>query len=179
MTHRFLIASLVLTLGASVGCGGDKETSAPAKDAEAAKPADGAAPADAAKPEIAEKTKVVDGADPADERFDLKIEPPADAAVGAEGKVKVTIVPKDPWHMNLDYPTSLAVSSPSDVTLAKDTLAKDDLLRLDDNGCEMEVAFTPTAAGDKAFTGQLKFAVCQDDACAPVTKDVEFKVAVK
>ncbi|MEZ4383308.1 MAG: hypothetical protein R3A79_18410 [Nannocystaceae bacterium] len=179
MNHRILTASLALSLVASVGCGGDKETSAPAKSADASAPVDAAKPADAAKPEVAEKTKVVDGGDPADERFAVNIEPPADAAVGAEGKVKLTIVPKAPWHMNLDYPTSLAVSSPSDVTLAKETLAKDDLVRLDDEGCEMEVAFTPTAAGDKSFTAQLKFAVCQDDACAPVTKDVEFKVAVK
>ncbi|MCB9566600.1 MAG: hypothetical protein H6710_05205 [Myxococcales bacterium] len=167
-------APLALTL--AVGCGGDKPTTAKAPEA---------APEKTEKtPETApeaggEKVKTIEGGDPADDRFTLNIEPPADAAVGAEGKVKLSIVPTAPWHMNLDYPTTLAISPPSGVTLAKAELKKDDALRLDDGGCEYEVAFTPSAAGDASFTGKLKFAVCQDDACAPVEKDVEFRVAVK
>ena len=173
--HVSVLFALTIALGA--GCGGEKETAAPA-------PADSAevavAPAAAApSAPAAEKTKVIEGADPTDERFTVKIDPPADAAVGAEAKVKITIVPKDPWHMNLDFPTSLAVRPPDGVTLAKAEQKKEDVLRLDESGCEYEVGFTPSAAGEKSFTGKLKFAVCQDEACAPVTKDVEFRVAVK
>ena len=186
MTYRSIIAPSsvlgALALVFAVGCGGDKETAAPASSSAAeaaAGPAAGADDAAAAKAPEGEKTKVIDGPDPADERFTVKIDPPADASVGAEGKVKVTVLPKDPWHMNLDYPTSLAVNSPTDVKLAKERLAKEDVLRLEDSGLEYEVAFTPSAAGDKSFTGELKFAVCQDDACAPVTQAVDFRVAVK
>ena len=186
MTYRSTIAPssvlVAVALAFAVGCGGDKETAAPASASSAEVAAAPAAPADDAAAPAApagEKTKVIEGPDPSDERFTVKIDPPGEASVGAEGKVKVTILPTEPWHMNLDYPTSLAVNSPSDVKLAKESLSKEDVLRLEDSGLEYEVAFTPSAAGDKTFTGEIKFAVCQDDACAPVTKAVDFKVAVK
>jgi hypothetical protein len=56
---------------------------------------------------------VVEGAIPTDDRYTLRVDPPADAArSGREGTVKVTVVPKAPWHMNLDFPTSLAIGAP-------------------------------------------------------------------
>lgn len=169
-----VFASLTLAL---VACSGDKPTSAAKNPTQA--PAD-VKPESAPAPAAAEaKIKKVEGDDPSQERFALTITPPEDAAVGAEGTVKITIVPKDPWHMNLDYPTSLAVTPPGDVTLAKAELKKDDATRLDEQSAEFGVAFTAAAAGDKTFTGQLKFAVCQDDACAPVTEEIQFRVAVK
>ena len=174
-TAPLVFASLTLAL---VACSGDKPTSAAKNPTQApaeSKPAAETAPTAAAEAKI----KKVEGDDPSQERFALTITPPEDAAVGAEGTVKITIVPKDPWHMNLDYPTSLAVTPPGDVTLAKAELKKDDAVRLDEKSAEFGVAFTAAAAGDKAFTGQLKFAVCQDDACAPVTEEIQFRVAVK
>jgi hypothetical protein len=123
--------------------------------------------------------KVVDAPAPGDEdRYALAIDPPATAAPGQEAKVTVRVVPKAPWHMNLDFPTSLKVQPPAGVTLAKADLKRADAARLDDGGCEFSVAFTPSEAGEKAFSGEFKFAVCQDEACSPVTEKVEFKVAV-
>ena len=124
-------------------------------------------------------TKVIAGEDPTAARYEMRVEPPADAVAGREGTVKVTIVPKAPWHMNLDFPTSLALSPPDGVTLAKAELKKADARKLDENSAEFDVKFTPAAAGDKQFTGKFKFAVCQDEACSPVTEVVAFKVAVK
>ena len=94
-------------------------------------------------------------------------------------ELSVRVVPKQPWHMNLDFPTSLAIGAPDGVTLAKQELKKGDADKLDENSAEYSVKFTPAAAGDKAFTGKFKFAVCQDEACSPVTEEVAFKVAVK
>ncbi|MBK9754456.1 MAG: hypothetical protein IPO88_13280 [Nannocystis sp.] len=173
---RLLSLSLSLML---VACGG--ETKPAAADA---KSPDKGAPATAAKPEPtktaeADKTKVIEGADPIDDRYSLRIDPPADAVAGREGTVKVTVVPKAPWHMNLDFPTSLAIGAPDGVTLAKAEMKKADADKLDENSAEYSVKFTPAAAGDKSFTGKFKFAVCQDEACSPVTEEVEFKVAVK
>lgn len=181
MMHRpttCLSVLFALTIALGVGCGGEKETAAPSPAGSAEVAADPAAAAAPGAP-TAEKTKVIEGADPTDERFTVTIDRPADAVVGTEAKVKITIVPKDPWHMNLEFPTSLAVNPPDGVSLAKAEQKKEDVLRLDEGGCEYEVGFTPSAAGEKSFTGKLKFAVCQDEACAPVTKDVEFRVAVK
>ena len=170
---------------AAFACDKSPETKAPpssggdqAKKAESAGDK-GKADKPEAKADGGEKTKVVEGA-PAggDERYALKIETP-EATAGQESKVTVRVVPKDPWHMNLDYPTSLKVQSAGgDVALAKDKLKKDDG-KISEQECSFDVAFTPKAAGDAKFSGEFKFAVCQDEACAPVTENIEFKVAVK
>lgn len=172
----------LLVLGLAVACGGDQkkpatpEAKAPeATPPVAAKPAEPAKVGDAAP--AGDKVKLVDG--PGDDRFALRITPPADAAVGREGVITVAAVPQGPWHINLDFPTKLALAAPEGVTLPKAELAKTDAAKLDEKSAEFAVKFTPTSAGDKAFTGEFKFAVCQDEACSPVTQKVDFKVAVK
>ena len=180
---RILLATTVLSfsLAACSSSETKSETAAPsqqkdgAKDGNAAK-ADGdktakAAPAD-------KKVKVVDGAAPeGDDRYELKIDTP-EAESGKESKVTVRVVPKEPWHMNLDFPTSLKVDAPEGVAVVNADLKKADA-KLDESACQFDVAFTPSAAGSQTFTGKFKFAVCQDEACSPVTEDIEFKVAVK
>ena len=149
---------------------GDKDGGGVAKvaeDAAAKAGADGAG---------GEKVKVVEGG--GDDRYALKIEPPAEAKAGEEGTAIVKVVPKEPWHMNLDYPTSLKLEAPEALAVTKADLKKGDA-KLDESSCEFAVSFKPTAAGDHAVSGKFKFAVCKDEACSPVTEEVEFQVAVK
>lgn len=171
-----LVAALLL--GA---CDGDKPATAP--EGGAASPAKtgadgGKAPvADAGKG--GDKVKTIDGKAPGgDDRYALQIEAP-EAKAGQPAQVTVKVVPKSPWHMNLDFPTSLEVNPPDGVAIDKAKLKKGDAAKLDESTCQFDVKFTPAAAGESKFTGKFKFAVCQDDACSPVTEDVEFKVAVK
>ncbi len=145
-----------------------KQDDTKAKDTVAAK--DGGADA---------KVKTIPGQDPADDRFALSIEPPAEAAAGAESVVKIKVLPKEPWHMNHDYPITLKIDPPGGVALAKTEQKKGDAVKFEDSGCEFDVSFTPSEAGEKTFSGQFRFAICQDEACAPVTESVEFRVAVK
>ncbi len=181
---RTLLVTTVLTLCVPACTSSDtkSETASPKTpeksdaDANAVKAADPVAGPAADGGE--KKVKVVDGAAPAgDDRYELKIETP-EAQSGQESKVTVRVVPKKPWHMNLDFPTSLKVDGPDGVALANADLKKGDA-QLDENACQFDVAFTPSAAGEQTFTGKFKFAVCQDEACSPVTEDIEFKVAVK
>ncbi len=125
------------------------------------------------------KVKTIPGQDPADDRFALSIEPPAEAAAGKESVVKIKVLPKEPWHMNHDYPITLKIDPPGGVALAKSEQKKGDAVKFEDSGCEFDVSFTPSEAGEKTFSGQFRFAICQDEACAPVKEDVEFRVAVK
>jgi hypothetical protein len=173
MLRSASLAALALTL---IACGNEKAKPATSAPEAEAKPAQ----ADTAPVAAGDKVKDVDGPPPGeDERYAMEIEPPTEAKAGEESRVVIKIVPKKPWHMNLDFPTSLKMVGPDGVVLAKAEQKKADALKLDDNNCEYEVAFTPDGAGDKAFTGKFKFAVCQDEACSPVTEEVEFKVAVK
>jgi hypothetical protein len=148
------------------GTPGDK---APAPAPIAGKPVDGDSANPAVKP----------GAAAGDEdRYTLSITP-GEGTVGAEGKVQIKVIPKGVWHINLDYPTSLKIEGPEGVKLAKADQNKEDAVALTDVSCEYAVGYTPEQAGEKVFKGKFKFAVCQDEACSPVTEDIEFKVAVK
>ncbi|MEM6296446.1 MAG: hypothetical protein AAGA54_34585 [Myxococcota bacterium] len=175
--------ALMLTTFSLAACSSSEtktETTAPAKTDEKASASADAKPDAAAKdaPAGEKNVKVVDGAAPSgDDRYELKIETP-EAQSGQESKVTVRVVPKEPWHMNLDFPTSLKVSAPEGVALTKADLKKGDA-QLDEKACQFDVAFTPSAAGEQSFSGKFKFAVCQDEACSPVTENIEFKVAVK
>lgn len=159
-------------------CGGDPkpESEAPARASRDGDAKLSPSPAPAAPDE---RVKVVEGPAPgADDRFEVQVEP-AEAEAGQPAAVTVRVLPKAPWHMNLDYPTSLRVDAPPGIELAKAELKKGDATQLNADGCQFDVGFTPKEPGEQTFTGQFKFAVCQDEACAPVTRDVEFKVAVK
>ncbi|KIG17404.1 hypothetical protein DB30_03323 [Enhygromyxa salina] len=111
-------------------------------------------------------------------QYALQIDP-AEGKVGEEGQVSIRVIPSETWHMNLEYPTKLQVTAPAGVVVAKPKLGKDDAVKFDEENCEFAVKFTPSEAGDKTFTGELKFAVCQDTACVPKTETLEFQVAVK
>ncbi len=157
-------------------CGAEKTTKGTPAPAEAPAPA---VKAEAPKQAETKKVKVVDGAPPSEaDRYELSIEPPAKATVGEKATVKVAVSPKAPWHVNLDYPTSLELAPPSGVTLPKAKLKKADAARLDENAAEFHVEVVAQDPGTKAFTGTFKFAVCQDEACSPVTETITFNVDV-
>ena len=180
-TSARLLSVLALTLAVSA-CAGDDKT--PAKSEDAAKPAaadagsKGDAPIAGTPVEGEGKVATADGGGAEDKEYNLEIDT-VEAKVGEESKVSVRIVPQGVWHMNLDYPTKLVITPPDGTTVAKPTLAKADAVKLDEASCEFAVAFTPTDAGSKKFTGEFKFAVCKDEACVPRTEKVEFEVAVK
>jgi hypothetical protein len=135
-----------------------------------------AAPAPAGNPP---RVKVVDDEPGREGRYTLTVVPPKNLKVGEPGTVKIAVAPRDPWHVNLDYPTSLRLDAPAEIVLAKADLRKGDATRLDAGACEFAVELTAQKPGGRSVAGRLKFAVCQDEACVPVSEDLEFEVAAK
>ncbi len=173
-----LVAALLLA--ACNGAADKPNATAPAGGGASPAKAGGEKPLPATtKTDSGDKVKVVDGAAPeGNDRYALQIDAPA-ATAGTETTVTVKVVPKAPWHMNLDFPTSLKLdAAPPGVTLAKAELRKADA-KLDEAGCQFDVKLTAAQPGDQTLTGKFKFAVCQDEACSPVTENVEVKLAVK
>lgn len=125
------------------------------------------------------KTATVSESDADGDRYDVVVTTPTDATVGQRAVVSIKVEPKGPWHMNLEYPAALSVEAPGGVTMEKAAQKKADAKRLDEEGAEFEVAFTPDEAGEKTFGGEFKFAVCQDEACHPVKESLQFVVAAK
>jgi hypothetical protein len=104
---------------------------------------------------------------------------PSSLSVGAGGTIRVVVQPADGWHMNLEFPASLSVSSSSGLTLAKTTLKKADAERLDEGGLVFELPVTAAAAGNQTIDGTLKFAVCRDEACAPSKEKIAVRIKVE
>jgi hypothetical protein len=171
--------AILPALALVAACGGAEPAAATAPAPAGGAPATAPAPAEAAPKAGNADAKVKEIEAEGDDRYALKVELPDTVTAGQEATVKVRVVPKAPWHMNLDFPTSLKVDANADCGLAQNEFKKADAKQLDDAAAEFEVKFIPEGAGDKAFSGQFKFAVCQDDACSPVTEPVEWKVAVK
>lgn len=169
-----LLASIAVTACANSG----GEAPAKGKDGKDATAEKSEGDAIAGKP-VEGEGKVASTPGPATEKeYTLQIDP-AEAKVGEESKVSIRVVPQGEWHMNLEYPTKLEITPPTGTTIAKPKLEKGDAIKLDEQSCEFAIAFTPQEGGEKTFTGEFKFAVCQDEACVPKTEKLEFKVAVK
>ena len=72
-----------------------------------------------------------------------------------------------------------SIEAPAGVTIGKPKQKKADAVSFDEKSAEFAVSFTASDAGDKTFTGEFKFAVCEEEACVPKTEKLEFVVAVK
>jgi len=112
--------------------------------------------------------------------YTLSVSPPSDARVAAQSTAKVKVSPDKTagYKMNLEYPTKLTITPPEGVRLAKTKLVAADA-KLDKDSLEFNVAFTAETTGRKAFTGELKFAVCTENDCKPQVETIAFTVDVK
>ena len=111
----------------------------------------------------------------ADGSFKVQIDVFA-TAKSHSGVAKVHITPGAGFHMNKEFPASLSVTPPAGVTVAQ---AKVKPTKVEESELDFEVAYTPTQAGKKTFTGEIKFAVCSASSCDPKKQSLNFTVDVK
>ena len=167
-TPLALLALLVLVGSACAGNATDEAAKDTKQAPIAGKPVEGP-----------QKIANLDGEVPPDAKpYTVKIES-VSGKVGEPGQVKISVVPDPSWHVNLEYPTQLSVEVPAGVEVTKATQSKGDALALTEQNCEFGVGYTASEAGEKAFTGEIKFAVCQDTACVPKSETLAFAVAVE
>ena len=81
--------------------------------------------------------------------------------------------------MNKDYPTSVKLTAPAGVDLAKASFTARESGKIEEQEARIDVAFTATDAGKKSFSGTVKFAVCTATSCDPRSAPVNFVVDVK
>ncbi len=129
-------------------------------------------------PKTAAKAPVEAATPAAESRYEVRVESPATALAGHEVIAKIHIEPKDPWHMNTEFPVALHVSAPSDVEVELKEQRAGDAQCFDDTCLVFAIPFTPKAEGATEINTQVKFAVCGDSACAPDTIDVNLQVEV-
>jgi hypothetical protein len=114
----------------------------------------------------------------ADAAYTVKVEaPPVKKAEKAKARIHIT--PGAGFHMNKEYPTSIALTPPAGVTLEKPKLTAKDAAKFEEAGADFDVVFTASDVGKKDFTGELKFAVCSANSCDPKREKIAFTVEVK
>lgn len=111
--------------------------------------------------------------------FRVEVKPPADAAVGREAIAEVVLTPTDGYKVNREFPTSLEVTPPAGVDVAKARQTPSDAARFDEKGALFAVRFTPQEAGEKKFVAVFKFAVCTATTCDPKREALAWTVNVK
>jgi hypothetical protein len=114
----------------------------------------------------------------ADSSFNIRIDAPA-AQKTQKAKARIHLTPGPGFHFNKEFPTSVTVVAPAGVTVDKPKQTAKDALKLEEAGADFEVVFTPSEAGSKTFTGELKFAVCSANSCDPKKQPLNFTVDVK
>lgn len=112
-----------------------------------------------------------------DASFALKVETPA-AKKGEHAVAHLKITPGVGFHMNKEYPTSLALNPPAGVTLDKAKLTAKDAAKFEEREAQFDVAYTAAKPGKQIVTGELKFAVCSANSCDPKKSPVSFEIDV-
>jgi hypothetical protein len=109
----------------------------------------------------------------------LKVDaPPAKKGQKAVAKIKIT--PGGGYHLNKEYPTSLAFTTvPAGVSVDKMKLTAKDAAKWEEQGGEFDVAYTAQNAGKQKVTGEIKFAVCSATTCDPKKSVLTFEIDIK
>jgi hypothetical protein len=113
----------------------------------------------------------------ADDTYEVKASE-AKATVGAKGKASVTVVGKNGWHLNEEFPVSLKLTPGAGVAVEKPKLGRKDLAESTKERARFDVAFTASEAGKRTIDAEASFAVCQESACKPVKEKVVLAVEV-
>lgn len=113
------------------------------------------------------------------EAYTVKLATPAKVTTGAKGSATLEITPKKGWHLNDEFPYKLTVSAPAGAKVAKPEQGKQDTVAFSHESMKWAIDFTASTAGDKAFTGKVKFAVCTETSCDPKKEELAFNVKVE
>jgi hypothetical protein len=111
--------------------------------------------------------------------YTVKLASPAKLATGSKGSATLEIVPKKGWHLNDEFPYKLTVAAPAGAKVAKPEQGKKDTVAFSHGSMKWAIDFEASAAGDKAFTGKVKFAVCTETSCDPKKEELAFNVKVE
>lgn len=162
-------ALLGLALALAAGCNKPAEDAAP--ETETTSKAAEAAPAPA-------EAKPADTPAPAAKNYVVKITP-GDAQAGQPAKSVIEVTPTAGYKMNLDFPSRLALDTPTGATLGKTELGQGDV-EITEAALRFTVDYTPDEAGKLDLAGAADFSVCNENACKLVRDEkVAWQVAVK
>lgn len=111
--------------------------------------------------------------------FSVEVKAPPEVPIGLASTVQVVLHPKDGFHVNKEFPTSLEITPPAGVDLAKNKQTAGDATKLGEDQAVFDVKFTGKSSGPKQFAAVFKFAVCTKTTCDPKREKLAWSVNVK
>ena len=113
-----------------------------------------------------------------DDRYTLTYDAGSTKA-GATGNGTVVVTPKGVWHLNREFPTSLSLTPSEGVTVTKPKLKLADAKKFDEHkGLEFSFPYEAKSAGKHKIDVKLKFAICIETSCSPVTETFSLAIDV-
>ncbi len=97
---------------------------------------------------------------------------------GNLGQFAIHLTSRGEWHLNQDFPFSVELEGPADVSFPKATLGKGDAAEFEDEAARVDVPFTPSAAGEHEVRARVAFAVCSATSCVPKTATLALNLRV-
>lgn len=117
-------------------------------------------------------------ANAADERFAVKVSGQA-LEVGKAQTVQIKLTADSPWHMNMEYPTSMKLGDAAGIELGKTKFSKGDAKVLSEHKIVFEVPVKANRAGQFVADAKIKFAICKADSCSPASTKVKLRLSAK
>lgn len=114
----------------------------------------------------------------ADDRFAVKVSGQS-LQVNQAQKVKIKLTADNPWHMNMDFPTSMKLQGGAGLELSKTKFKKGDAAVLSEHKIVFEVPVKATRAGRFEAEATIKFAICKADSCSPARTKVKLLLNAK
>ncbi len=111
------------------------------------------------------------------EGYDLKISG-ASGKSGDKSTATVTVKAKGIYHVNLEYPHKLILTTPEGVTVEKAKLVAGDA-KVSKEEISFSVVATAASPGKKTIEAELKSAVCTDSTCVPFSEKISIQVDAK
>ncbi|MCA9600486.1 MAG: hypothetical protein R3A78_01435 [Polyangiales bacterium] len=161
-----------LAVSVIAACGNSGDDSASPTPAPAVAPSPAAAKAPPAPPPV-EPTGAVD-----DAAFLLKADAVGPYAAGSLSQFSVTLVPKEGYHVNHEFPIRVEIDAPA-LTLPKRVLERTDAAEFEDERARFDVPFIAAAAGTHKVMAKVSFAVCTPETCIPDERTLALDVAVQ
>lgn len=111
----------------------------------------------------------------ADDRFAVKVSGQV-FEVNKTQMVSIRLTADAPWHMNMEYPTSMKLTGPSGLELKKTKFRKGDASVLSEHKILFQVPVRASSPGAFEAEATLKFAICKADACSPASTKVKLRL---
>ena len=111
--------------------------------------------------------------------YQLRVTPPAVVASGEPSTATISVTPRAPYKINLEYPIKLFLRAPPPITPATRTLGPTDAATFSAEALLLRPSLTLPTAGTFAIEGELRFSVCTESQCELLREPLRWRASAR